>query len=98
MKIEYDEKGKYFSNQVLKESVQVKIRVFSNQIEGEIHVQTECRLKDELDRDEPFLAVTNAIVYSNDDQELFRTDFIAVRREQIIWVVEKNNVTKANQP
>ena len=98
MKIEYDEKGKYFSNQVPKERVQVKIRVFSNQIEGEIHVQTECRLKDELDRSEPFLAVTNAIVYSNDDQELFRTDFIAVRREQIIWVAEKNNVTKANQP
>ena len=56
-------------------------------IRGNIHVRRDERLKDELDRDELFLAVTDASVIGTDGQTLHQTRFLAVRRAQIVWVM-----------
>ena len=84
--ISYDEKGKIFTDIVPKEPVKAKIQTTSHYLEGEIHIRPESRLKDELDVEEPFLAVTNASVFASNKKLLFRTKFIAVRREQVVWV------------
>jgi len=86
MTINYDEKGKIFTDIVPKEPVKARIQTISHLIEGEIYIRPEYRLKDELDIDEPFLAVTNAIIYSAEGTPLFQTKFIAIRRDQVIWV------------
>ena len=86
MSIQYDEKGKFFTDVVPKIPVHAVIQTTGQVVRGMVHVREGERLKDELDRDEPFLAVTDASVSGPDGQALFQAAFIAVQRSQIIWV------------
>ena len=54
---------------------------------GLVHVREGERLKNELERNEMFLAVTNAVVYNADDKVLFTVPFMAIQRAQIIWIM-----------
>ncbi|HEY9151711.1 MAG TPA: hypothetical protein VIN60_02415 [Anaerolineales bacterium] len=86
MSIEYDEKGKFFTNVVTKIPVHATVQTTMQLIQGNVYVRKGERLKDELDRDEFFLAMTNAIVTDKDGKTLFEAPFLAVQRAQIIWV------------
>ena len=92
MAINYDEKGKIFTDIIPKKPVKAKIQTVSHYIEGEVYIRNENRLKDELDLDEPFLAVTNASVFKSNHKLFFRTKFIGIRREQIVWVTTMEDV------
>ncbi len=94
MTINYDEKGKLYTDIVLKEATAVKIQTTKQFLTGSIHIRKEFRLKDELDQPEPFLAVTNAKLYAADGQVLFETNFIAVRRDEIVWVIAEEDQNK----
>lgn len=52
-----------------------------------MHVKDGERLKNELERDEKFLAVTDATVYGAEDEVLYTTSFMAIQRSQIIWIM-----------
>jgi hypothetical protein len=93
MTIEYDEKGKFYTDIVKKQPVSVVIQTATQLVRGLVHVREGERLKNELERDEMFLAVTNATVYNADDKVLFTVPFMAIQRAQIIWVmpVDKEN-------
>lgn len=86
MNIEFDEKGKFFTNVVTKISVPATIQTTSQLLRGEVHVRKGERLKDELDRDEPFLAMTNVSILGANGQVQFDVPFLAVQRSQIVWV------------
>jgi hypothetical protein len=86
MAIEYDEKGKFFTDLVPKIPVHAVLKTTAQLVRGKIHVREGERLKDELDRDELFLAVTDASILGEDGQVDFQTPFLAVRRSQIVWV------------
>jgi hypothetical protein len=86
MTIKYDNKGKFFTDIISKEAVRSRIQTVNQLIEGDIHIRLEARLKDELDDIDSFLAVTDASVYDNAHNFLFQTGFIAIRRDQIVWV------------
>ena len=86
MSIEYDEKGKFFTNVVTKIPVHATVQTTLQLIQGNVYVRKDERLKDELDRDEFFLAMTNAVVMDKDGKVLFEAPFLAVQRAQIIWV------------
>ena len=92
MTINYDEKGKYYTDVISKVAVKARIQAANQFIEGEIHIRNDFRLKDELDCDEPFLAVTNASIYNTDHELLFRTQFIAVRRDQLTWITKEEDM------
>jgi hypothetical protein len=92
MTINYDEKGKIFTDVVHKKAVKAKIQTVSHYIEGEVYIRPDNRLKDELDLDEPFLAVTNACIFKSNHKLFFRTKFIGIRREQIIWVTTMDDI------
>jgi hypothetical protein len=94
MAINYDEKGKFFTNVIAKEAVSAKIQTSTHFIEGEIHVRPGTRVKDELDVNEPFLAVTNARVYQSSGELLFETKFIAIHRDQIVWVTTFKDIAE----
>lgn len=94
MTIEYNEKGKYFTNIITKETVPVKIQTLAHLVDGEIHIRAGQRLKDEMDLAEPFLAVTNATLYTHDGQVFLHTKFIAIKREQIVWVTPSDEILK----
>lgn len=87
MTIEYDEKGKFYTDVVTKLPVAAMIQTTTHLVRGFIHIRQGERLKNELERDEKFLAVTNAVVHgANDDKVLFNAPFMAVQRAQIIWI------------
>jgi hypothetical protein len=87
MTIEYDEKGKFYTDIVKKLPVSVVIQTAIHVVRGLVHVRDGERLKNELERDERFLAVTSAIIYGADDKVLFTAPFMAVQRAQIIWIM-----------
>ena len=98
MTINYDEKGKIFTNIVVKEAVEARIQTTSHLIEGEIHIRPEDRMKDELDLDEPFLAVTNVSVFNANQEVIFRTKFIAIRRDQVVWITTVKDIEREDSP
>lgn len=87
MTIEYDEKGKFFTDIVSKVAVHATVQTTSQLISGNVHVRRGERLKDELDRDELFLAITDASILEPDGKAVFTAPFLAVRRSQIVWVM-----------
>jgi hypothetical protein len=84
---EYDEKGKVFTDVVRKQPLPALVQTTIHTIRGYIHVRPGERVKDELDRNELFLAMTQAQVLSAEGKVLYEASFIAVRREQILWVI-----------
>lgn len=87
MTIEYDEKGKRFTDIVTKRPVYATVQTTTHLIRGHIHIRRDQRIKDELDLDEKFLAVTDVQVLSADGQVLFQAPFLAIHRDHIVWVI-----------
>ena len=87
MSIEYDEKGKFYTDIVKKLPVSAVIQTATHLVRGLIHVRQGERLKNELERDERFIAVTNATVHGVDDQILFSAPFLAIQYVQIVWIM-----------
>jgi len=87
MSIEYDEKGKIFTDVVSKIAVYATLQTTTHMLRGRIHVRRDQRIIDELDLSENFLAVTDVSVLGVDGQTLFQAPFLAVRRTHIVWVI-----------
>ncbi|NOT03616.1 MAG: hypothetical protein HOP27_03340 [Anaerolineales bacterium] len=87
MTIEYDEKGKFYTDIVRKQPVSSVIQTVTHLVRGFVHVIHGERLKNELERDEKFLAVTDASIFGADDKVLFTAAFMAVQRSQIVWIM-----------
>jgi hypothetical protein len=97
MTIEYDEKGKIFTDIVSKVAIPSVVQTTQHLVRGNIHVHRDERLKDELDRDELFLAMTDVSVVGNDGQVLHESRFLAVRRAQIVWVMPAREAEEINE-
>ena len=87
MTIDFDDKGKIYTDVVPKIAIPAVVQTTQQLIRGNVHVRRDERLKDELDRDKLFLAVTDASVIDADGQTLHQARFMAVRRTQIVWVM-----------
>ena len=87
MTFEYDEKGKIFTDVVSKVVIPATVQTTTHLIRGQIHVRRNQRIKDELDLDEKFLALTDVSVMAPDGRMLFQAPFLAVHRSHIIWVL-----------
>jgi hypothetical protein len=87
MTTNFDEKGKIFTAVISKKPIPVVLQTTLNRIEGKIYVRPDERIKDELDRTETFLAVTDARIFSLDGQILSDAPFLAVHRAHIVWVL-----------
>jgi hypothetical protein len=91
MTIHYDEKGKYYTDVVATNAVEATIQTSTHLLRGYVHPRSGERLKDELDRAGMFLAVTDAVVLGAGGEELYRAEFLAVSRSQIVWVIENDS-------
>ncbi|MEJ2597611.1 MAG: hypothetical protein P8Z00_04720 [Anaerolineales bacterium] len=88
----YDEKGKIFTDVVQKEPVRVVIQTTTMQrIKGQVYVKPDERVKDELNNPERFLAVTDANVYDQGGILINQCAFIAVNRDQIVWLIPQDD-------
>lgn len=84
--LDYDPKGKVFSNVVRKDAVYVRIQTLTHQITGEIYLKQEQRIKDELEFAEKFIAVTSAQVYRLNGEKVYDAAFITLNRDHIVWL------------
>ena len=87
MTIEYDDKGKRFTDIVTKRPIYATVQTTRHLLRGNIHVRRDQRIKDELDLDDKFIAITDVSVLGDDGQILFQAPFLAINRSQIIWVL-----------
>jgi hypothetical protein len=74
--------------------VHAVVQTTQQRIRGKVHVRQGERLKDELDRDELFLAMTDVSIISAEGQVQYQSPFLAVRRSQIIWVLPEEEEPK----
>jgi len=91
MTIEYDDKGKIFTDIVSKTAVLATIQTTTHLLRGNIHVRRDQRIKDELDLDESFLAITDANILGADGQVVFHAPFLAIKRSHIVWVIPEQD-------
>lgn len=84
--LEYDEKGKYYTDVVSKAAVPATTQTTNQLIRGCVYVRHGQRIKDELDNEEACIAVTQAGILDADGKVQFEAPFSTVRREQIVWV------------
>ncbi len=97
MDFEYsDEKGKRYTDVITKRAVYATVQTTTHLMRGNIHVRRDQRIKDELDSDEKFLAVTDIDVLAADGQVLFHAAFLALNRAQIVWVLPEQNKNEGN--
>jgi hypothetical protein len=94
MSIYYDDKGKFYTNIITKEAVPALIQTLTNRIKGHIYIRPGERVKDQVNQEEHFLAVTEAILYDLVGEELYRCDFLLVNREHIVWVLPEDQIQK----
>lgn len=87
----------YAPFEITKKAIRCLIQTSTNLIEGEIHVRGHMRIIDELKFDELFIPVTNAVVYGVWGEKGLRTAFVAVRRDDISWVVPKDEYETPDQ-
>ncbi len=66
MEIEYDEKGKFFTDVVSKDVISADIQTMTHHIRGNVHVRKGDRLSDEINQPNVFLPVTSAKIYNQD--------------------------------
>jgi hypothetical protein len=96
MSIRFDDKGKFFTDVVSKDTIPVIIQTVNHQIKGMLHVRPNERLTDELNHGELFFAVTEASIYDLTGELIFNCDYFAVNRDQIIWILPENQMVSVD--
>jgi hypothetical protein len=84
-----DERGKFFTDRVSKGKVEVLIATLHGTLRGHVHVLPGGRVKDLLNSEEQFLAVTDATIPA-DDPNAHHIGFIAVNKQHILSVIPVN--------
>ena len=84
---QYDEKGKIFTQIVSKHPVRMVVQTATHLIRGTMHVRPNARVKDDLNGNEEFIALTDVIVYTPNQEEAYHSSFIVVNTNHIIWVI-----------
>jgi hypothetical protein len=97
MTLHIDDKGKYFTDVISKEEIAVIIQTLTHRVEGKVHVRPGVRLRDELNLSEKFLAVTEASVYSPGGELLYRSRFMAINADQIVWVIPEQELSSGGE-
>ena len=83
-----DYKGKHFTQRINKKPVRVLACAQGTLISGFLHLTPEHRVKDELNDQEEFVAITDAEVRElQSGQVLYKSDVILLNKRHLIWVI-----------
>ncbi|MDH5605589.1 MAG: hypothetical protein OEY93_01765 [Anaerolineae bacterium] len=92
MSIHYDEKGKFYTDLVSKDSVRVIIQTTNQRILGSIYYKPNERLMDEINSQPvPFIAVTDADIYNSKGEKDIHVDFLTLNLSNVVWLAPANN-------
>ena len=84
MAIQFDPKGKHFTEVVTKIPQAVVIETTRGRIRGTIHVHPDHRLLDELNEERAFVAITEAEIELPEGN--LRASFVAVSKAELVWI------------
>lgn len=93
MSIRYDEKGKFFTDVITKDAVPAIIQTLVTRVQGNVYVRINERVKDELNRGEQFIAVTDGVIFNLQGQKLYDAELLLVNRDHIIWIIPDDEHT-----
>jgi hypothetical protein len=82
-----DEHGKIFTERVRKTCVEVTVLTVQSEIQGYMHIMPDERVRDVLNNNEQFIAVTDAEAKIQGRLERLHVDFIAINKLHIISVI-----------
>jgi hypothetical protein len=86
------ERGKFFTERVSKNSVDVQIVTLTGIVRGQLSIMPGQRVKDHLNNGgEQFLAVTGASVMDRDGHNLQELEFVALNKRHIVSVTPLGN-------
>jgi hypothetical protein len=87
MEYRVDEKGKVFTERITKRAVPVVACIGDLIVRGTVHLKPDNRLKDELNDNEQFIAITQAHVLEHRGKRaLYKTEALIVNKSQIAWI------------
>ncbi len=96
MDFRVDQKGKYYTERITKERLQVVIATATNIIRGTVHVTRNLRLKDELNSAERFIAVTGADVYDSSGETRVHSNVVLLLNKDLVaWVLPQEECPSA---
>ena len=98
MSIRYDDKGKFFTDVITKDTVPAIIQTLVTRIQGNMYVRIHERVKDELNRGEQFLAITDAKVFNLQDQRIYEAEFLLINRDHVVWVIPDDENSRQSEP
>lgn len=88
MVTQFDDKGKFYTEVVPKDAVQVTVQTLTHRLHGVMYKRQKTRLIDELNlSDNRFIPMTEVTVYNAQGSVLFQTDFIVIEFDHIVWVI-----------
>jgi len=90
MTIHYDEKGKFYTDIISKKSIPSIIQTTHDRVEGMVHIRRGERLSDELERENKFLAVTEARIFNAENIPTYSSSFLSVAKDNIVWIFPVN--------
>ncbi len=85
-------RGKYFTDVISKDEIRTTLQTLTVRIIGNVHVRPNVRFKDELNKTDQFIAVTDAVIYNARDEELYRSNFMVVNRDHILWIAPEDEL------
>ena len=83
----FNEKGKYFTEVVPKDSLAVLVQCQNSRVQGHIFLRPGERLKDALNMGDQFIAVSEAGVFDCQGALLYRSKFMVLNRSSIDWII-----------
>jgi hypothetical protein len=89
---EFDDKGKIFTNIITKQPIRVIVQTEKYRIHGQMHITPSERLKDELNGSDQFVAVTNATVFDAAGNVTYRSNFLTLNRDFIVWLIPEDDI------
>ncbi len=93
--VRVDHKGKVFSIRVDKNTLHVIIATERHTVIGFVYVRPGNRLKDELNDEERFIAVSDAQVFDMSGTNLlYKTHFMAMDKTHILWVLPTDELVE----
>ncbi len=99
MDFRVDQKGKYYTTRVSKETVAVTARLQDTIVQGTLHLAPDNRLKDEMNSAETFVAVTHAQVFAlTGERPLYTTEILIVNKNQIVWIFPRETPSPEPAP
>jgi hypothetical protein len=82
---------------VSKKPTSAIIQTTELRLHGDVHVGLGKRLKDELDGGLQFLPVTNVLIYNESGEIVYRTHFLLINRDQLVWILPDEDLIQDDE-